>query len=105
MNFTETPFLTQTSNGTIRVTGSRLTLDTLAVHIQQGRTPEEIHDSFPSVSVEQISGVITWYKNHQAAADEYLQIGLAEEERLRKKIESDPRYEVLREKIRPKKNN
>ncbi|HEU4714875.1 MAG TPA: DUF433 domain-containing protein [Pyrinomonadaceae bacterium] len=102
MNFTDSSFLTQ-SDGAIRVVGSRLTLDTLAPHIQRGCTAAEIHDSFPSVSVEQIAGVMAWYKNHQAAAEEYLRAGDAEAERLRREIESDPRYQALSEKIRQRK--
>jgi len=103
MNFTDTPFLTQGSDGAIRVVGSRVTLDTLATHIKRGRTAAAIHDSFPSVSVEQISGIIAWYKNHKAAAEEYLRTGDVEAARLRREIESDPRYEALREKIRQRK--
>lgn len=49
MDFTGAP-LTQLPNGSIRVTGSRVTLDVLMNLIKQGFTAEKINDCFPSVS-------------------------------------------------------
>ena len=100
MNFTDTPFLTQEDNGTIRVTGSRITLDTLVAHIEQGRSARWIHNSFPSLSVKEISNVMAWYRDHKTEADEYILAGEIEAEKLRREIESEPRYIALTEKLR-----
>ena len=95
-DFTDSP-LHQDDRGVIRVIGSRITLDTL-VHIwQRGDTLEEIHEGFPSLTLAQIKGVIAWYQNHTAEADEYLAKGEAEEEELLKRIQSDPRHKEMRE--------
>jgi uncharacterized protein (DUF433 family) len=95
-DFTDSP-LHQDDRGVIRVIGSRITLDTL-VHIwQRGDTLGEIHEGFPSLTFAQIKGVIAWYQNHTAEADEYLAKGDAEEEELLKRIQSDPRYKERRE--------
>ena len=80
--------LTQWENGTIRVIGSRVTLDTIIARMQVGDTPEEIHEGFPTVTLEQINAIIDWYFNNQVEADEYLQEQEAEGERIRKEIES-----------------
>ena len=98
-DFTNSP-LRQDTEGTIRVIGSRVTLDTL-VHIwQRGDTFEEIQDGFPTLALDQIKDVIAWYLNNTAAADEYLEEREAEAEALRKEIVSQPSYIALNEEIK-----
>jgi uncharacterized protein (DUF433 family) len=92
--------LTQWQDGTIRVVGSRVTLDTIVGRMQVGDTPEDIHEGFPTVTLEQINTIIDWYLNNQVVADEYLQEQEAEGERIRKDIESQPEYAAFREKLR-----
>jgi uncharacterized protein (DUF433 family) len=98
-DFTDSP-LTQDARGTIRVTGSRITLDTLVSCFKQGDTPEDIQEGFPSLSLAQINGVISWYLNHTAEAEEYLEKEEAEAEEIRKRIQSTPSYKELQELIR-----
>ena len=85
--------------GTIRVKGSRVTLDTLVARMQVGDTREEIHEGFPSVTLEQINTILDWYLNNQVEADEYLKEQEAEAERILQRIDSQPGYLVLREKL------
>jgi uncharacterized protein (DUF433 family) len=84
---------------TIRVIGSRITLDTLVGFFKQGKTVKDLARGFPTLSFEQITAVINWYLTHQREADEYLAEGDAEEERQRQWIESQPGYAEHREKI------
>ena len=84
---------------TIRVMGSRITLDTLVGVFKRGDTVEELTEAFPSLRLEQIKAVIDWYLNHQSEADEYLEEGEIEAERLRQKIESQPGYAEWRAKL------
>jgi len=100
LNFNDGVPLIQDQLGTIRVTGSRITLDTIVHIYQRGDTVEEIHHGFPTVSVAQIKAIVDWYHNNQADADEYLQERDAEAERLRREIQSQPGYIALSEKIR-----
>jgi uncharacterized protein (DUF433 family) len=90
-DFTNSP-LRQDAEGTIRVIGSRVTFDTLINIWKRGDTLEEIHEGFPTLSLDQIKAVIAWYLNHTAAADEYLEQEEAEAEALRKEIQSQPSY-------------
>ncbi len=76
-----------------------MTLETIVGRMQVGDTLEEIHEGFPSVTLAQINRIIDWYLNNQVEADEYLQEQQAEAERIRQKIESQPGYIVLREKL------
>lgn len=92
--------LVQWQDGTIRVIGSRVTLDTIIGRMQVGDRPEEIHEGFPTVTLAQINTIIDWYLNNQVEANEYLQEQEAEGERIRKEIESRPDYAAFREKLR-----
>lgn len=100
--FSEGVPLTQDQDqyGSIRVTGSRITLDTIINIYKRVDSVEYIHDGFPTVSVAQINAIIDWYFDHQAEADEYLQERAAEGERLLKEIASQPEHMALRERIR-----
>src|SRR5215208_2456531 len=98
-DFTDSP-LHQDDRGSIRVIGSRITLDTLVPKFKRGATPEDLHESFPSLSLAQINGVIAWYLNHTAEADEYLAKREAEGEEILKSLKSDPRHQELRELIK-----
>ena len=97
--FPEEVPLTQWQEGTIRVIGSRVTLDTIIGRMQVGDTPEEIHEGFPTVTLAQINRIIEWYLNNQIEADEYLKERYIEGERLRKEIQSQPKYIAFREKL------
>ena len=97
--FTDDVPLTQDERGSIRVTGSRVTLDTIVHRYQVGDTIEQIHEGFPTVSVAQIIAILDWYHSHQVEADEYLEEGEAESQRLLREIDAQPGHIALREKI------
>jgi uncharacterized protein (DUF433 family) len=92
--------LNQDHNGTIRVKGSRVTLETIVGRRQVGDTLEEIHEGFPSVTLAQINTIIDWYLNNQVEADEYLREQEAEAESIIQELESDPEYKSRREILR-----
>jgi len=96
MNFTPDIPLRRDDAGTIRVTGSRVTIDILVARYWQGHTFEEIHEGFPSVSVEAIQKIINWYLANRSEVDEYLRKENEEAEMLRREIESQPGYIALR---------
>jgi uncharacterized protein (DUF433 family) len=100
---TQTVPLTLTEDGTIRVTGSRVSLDSIIYQYQQGESAEQIHESFPSLKLADIYAVIGYYLNHREAVDEYLQQQAAKAEAIRRQIESDPQYQArvaeLRERV------
>lgn len=54
------------------VADSRVSLDSVVYAYQQGRTPEDIARSFPTISVAQINGAIAFYLSKQRDIDEYL---------------------------------
>jgi uncharacterized protein (DUF433 family) len=66
LTLTQTTPLIQEADGTVRIAGSRVTLDTIIGAFQKGATAEQIQDSFPSLSLAQIYGAIAYYLNHEA---------------------------------------
>src|SRR5213594_2625020 len=96
----QTTPLIEDKDGTIRVIGSRIPLDTIVYEFNQGATAEQIQDSFPSLSLRSIYGAIAFYLEHQVALDEYLRQREREAEELRRKIESRPEVAAFRERLR-----
>lgn len=101
-NFPDDVPLVQWEDGSIRVHGSRVTLDTIVARFQVGDTLDEIHDGFPTVSLAQISTIIDWYLNNQSQVDAYLEQEEAEAERLRIRIQSRPEYKAQSEILKRK---
>ena len=99
-SFPDTVPLREDERGAVRVTGSRITLDTIVGRYHVGDTIEEIHEGFPTVSINQINAIIGWYLSNQVEADEYLREGEAEAEKLRLEIESRPENIAWHEKMR-----
>ena len=61
------------SDGVVRVSGTRVTLDTIVQAFLDGATAEEIAQQYPSVSLPDIYSVIGYYLNQSAKVNEYLQ--------------------------------
>lgn len=100
LTFDQTAPLHQDETGTVRVIGSRVTLDTLIAAFKKGGTAEQIQDSFPSLSLRQIYGAIAYYLDHEGEVEDYSRERQAEAEAIRQQIESEPQYHEFREKIR-----
>ncbi len=92
--------MSQDEDGTIRLAGSRIPLDTVVYEFNQGATAEQIQDSFPTLSLRSIYGTIAFYLENQAAVDDYLRRREQEAEELRRKIESQPEIAAFRERLR-----
>jgi uncharacterized protein (DUF433 family) len=100
LNFSHTALLTQDPDGTIRLHGSRVTLDTLIAAFKRGDTPVEIHEGFPSLRLSQIHNVIAWYLSNQVDADNYLNERAAQSEAFRQLVKSRPDHVAFREMMR-----
>jgi uncharacterized protein (DUF433 family) len=76
-------------DGAIRVSNTRVTLDTLIACHQQGDSPEAIHAGFPSVPLTDIYAVIAYYLAHRTEVDAYLKDRDEEAERVRQEVEAN----------------
>jgi uncharacterized protein (DUF433 family) len=59
-------------SGVVRVTGTRVTLESILREFQLGATAEQIQESFPSITLAQIYGAIAYYLNHSEDVEQYL---------------------------------
>ena len=68
----EVPPLQQDETGTIRVGGTRVTLETVVQAWQDGATEREIVESYDVLSLAQVYGVISYSLNHPVEVRDYL---------------------------------
>lgn len=80
------------ADGVVRVSGSRVTLDTIVAAFRTGATAEEIAQDYPSVDLVDIYAVITYYLRHRDEVEEYLRARqrAAEEVRAENEAQFDP---------------
>jgi len=76
-------------HGGIRVSGTRVTLEVILARHQQGVSPEDIHEGFPTVPLTDIYAVIAYYLAHRDEVDAYLKRRDEEGERIRQEIEAN----------------
>ena len=81
-------------DGTIRVVGTRLTLDTIVTAYRGGATPEEIVERFPGISLPNVYAVITYYLRYRREVEAYLDARREAAEAIRQEIEAGgpPRF-------------
>jgi uncharacterized protein (DUF433 family) len=96
---TQTVPLTMIEGGTIRVTGTRIPLETIVYHYQQGESPEDIQDMFPTLKLADIYTVVSYYLNHRAEVEDYMRQQEIRAVELRQLIESSP-FTIDREAVR-----
>jgi|GEM_PF-1108939 uncharacterized protein (DUF433 family) len=88
-------------HGTIRVSDTRVTLDTVIACYHQGDSPEAIHEGFDVLPLDDIYTVIAYYLAHRVELDAYLRRGREEAERLRQEWEASytPTQKLFNERI------
>lgn len=76
------------------VAGTRVSLDSIIFAFLEGLSPETIAtDYFPTLTLEQVYGAITYYLAHRSEIDAYLQQADAEFEALRQATRNaDPNF-------------
>lgn len=63
----------RTTDGVLRVDGTRIPIDTIIFAFHQGATAEEIALRYPALKLADIYTVLSYYLQHQAEVDAYLQ--------------------------------
>ena len=59
--------------GLYKVTGTRVSLDSIVYAFLSGQSAESIAQSFPVLTLEQVYGAITFYLAHREEIDRYLE--------------------------------
>lgn len=60
------------ADGFSSVAGPRVTLATLVAAYQEGATPEEMVDQYPSIKLDHVYAVVVYYLRHREEVDAYL---------------------------------
>ncbi len=69
------------------VSGTRVSLDSLVYRFREGLSPESIQaDCFPTLTLEQIYGALTFYLRNKPEIDEYLKQSETEEEEFKENL-------------------
>lgn len=88
MSETAISYVHQTPEGGWRLSGSRVSLDSIVHAYWEGLSPEATVEEFPSLSLEQVHGALAFYLRHQEEIDRYLAAQDARWEQLRKESEA-----------------
>ena len=76
------------ADGVIRVSGTRVTLDSILLAFNDGATPEEIAQQYPSVPLAAIYHLIGYHLRHAAEMEEYLRRRSRDSQELRQQNEA-----------------
>lgn len=102
----DAPPINREATGAWRVGRSRVLVEIVIHAFQDGRTPEGIHQSFPSATLAEIYSVIAYYLHHKQEVQDYLDRGEREAAELRKEIEErqGDKFAGLRERLLARRN-
>jgi uncharacterized protein (DUF433 family) len=87
-------------HGVVKVSGTRVTLDSVVETFKQGSTPDEIAESYPTVPLEDIYTIIGYYLRYWRAVEAYLREQDAAAEQVRLQIEEISPSAGLKERLR-----
>lgn len=91
--------LAQDEHGVIRVSGTRIPLETLIFAFKQGDTAEEIAQKYPILNLTDIYAVITYFLGHQELVDQYMAGQEKEAQAVRQKVETRCNPHGIRERL------
>ena len=86
--------LVVTEQGTIRIKGSRVSLDSIVHHFKLGATAEQIVQSFPSLTLGDVYSSIAYYLTHRREIEMYLDEQRVGADNLQDQLESNPDYQA-----------
>jgi len=83
------PPLSQTDEGIIRISGTRVPLERVIRAFRSGATPEQIVQDFDVLTIEQVYAVVNYYLHHRSDVDAYLAAVEQESADTRSKVEQE----------------
>jgi len=91
--------LTENEHGVLRVTGTRVSLDSVVSAFENGETPEQIVQNFPVLKLDDVYAIITYYLRNPDKVRAYLEAQAQEADAVRKKIQAEFPTHHLRERV------
>jgi len=93
------------ADGVIRVSGTRVTLDSILFAFNDGATPEEIAEQYPCVPLADIYYLIGYALRHSAEMEIYLRKRLGEWQEVRRQNEARWNPGGVRERLMARRPN
>jgi len=93
------------ADGVIRVSGTRVTLDSILLAFNEGATPEEIAQQYPTVPLADIYHLIGYCLRHAAEMEEYLRGRLRESQEVQQQNEARWRPDGVRQRLLARRSN
>src|ERR1035437_9371241 len=100
LNMAQATPLTRGEGGVFRITGTRVTLDSIVREFKDGATAEQIQEGFPSVTLSDIYSVVAYYLQHSRAVEDYLSAQAQAAKEIRREVENRVDTRGLRERLR-----
>lgn len=85
--YADTPPLSQTEDGVVRIAGTRIPLERIVRAFLAGSTPEQIVQDYDVLAIEDVYAVINYYLHHRGEIDSYLAAAAYEAAATREEIE------------------
>ncbi len=99
LNLTQTIPLAQDQDRIFRVSGTRVTLDSIVHQFKNGATAEQIQEDFPSVALSDVYAVIAYYLQHARDVEDYLIEHAQAAQEVRREVENNLDTKELRERL------
>src|SRR5437763_9361563 len=103
------PSIRQDASGALRVGHSQVLVEIVLRAYQDGSSPEEIAQSYPAAALQDIYGVIDYYRRNTKEIDAYLERRERLAAVLRARIEGhqsqDSKFNELRRRVRAQKSS
>ncbi len=74
--------------GVLRVAGTRVSLDSVIYAFEEGATPEEIVQAYPTLDLADIYSAIGYYLQNRAEVAQYIEQRKAQREELKRTLEA-----------------
>jgi uncharacterized protein (DUF433 family) len=85
----DSPPLAVDANGTVRVGGTRVTLDTVVGAFRAGETVDQIAEQYPAVTLADIYAAVSYYLRHRESVESYLVDRQRKAEGVRRTLEAE----------------
>jgi uncharacterized protein (DUF433 family) len=95
----ETIVLEMEPDGVIRIGGTRVPLETVIAAFQDGATPEEIVQQYPSIPLGDVYQVVGYYLSHRAEIESYLDTRLSQASQTKQANEARWKPDGIRERL------
>ncbi|MGA2593792.1 MAG: DUF433 domain-containing protein [Bryobacteraceae bacterium] len=93
------------ADGAIRVSGTRVTLDSIVLAFNDGATPEEIAQQYPAVPLADIYHLIGYCLRHAAEIEEYLRKRQRESHEIQQQNEARWKPDGVRQRLLSRRQN